>query len=61
MQRPLPSNSIVTPLSGMCTGIFAAFWNAAVLLFGLSLPFTVAGSLTCVAMTEAGFTRSFTT
>ena len=32
MQRPLPSNSIVLPLSGTCTGIFAAFWNADYLL-----------------------------
>jgi hypothetical protein len=36
VQRPLPSNSMVRPLSGTCTGIFAAFWNAAVLLLGAS-------------------------
>ena len=61
MQRPLPSNSIVLPLTGTCTGIFAAFWNVAVRLVGESLPPTVAGSLACYAMTELGRTRSFTT
>jgi hypothetical protein len=44
---PLPSNSIVLPERGTCTGIFAALANAAVLLFGVSLPPIVAGSFAC--------------
>ena len=52
---------MVLPLSGTCTGIFAAFWNAAVRLVGESLPPTVAGSLACEAITEAGRTSSLTT
>src|SRR5512132_1063643 len=60
-QRPLPSNSMVLPLSGTCTGTLTAFWKAAVLLVGTTLPSTVAGSLTCVTMTEFGRTSSFTT
>src|SRR5262250_3614015 len=53
-QRPLPSNSMVLPLSGTYTGTLTAFWKAAVLLVGTTLPSTVAGSLTCVTMTEFG-------
>ena len=52
---------MVRPLSGTCTGIFAAFWNVAVRLVGTSLPPIVAGSLAWEAITELGRTRSFTT
>ena len=52
---------MVLPLSGTCTGTLTAFWNAAVLLVGTTLPSTVAGSLACEAMTEFGRTSSFTT
>src|SRR5439155_10499625 len=60
-QLPLPSNCIVLPLSGTCTGIFAALWNAAVRLLGVSLPLIVAGSFACEAITDFGCTSSLTT
>src|SRR5262249_28391897 len=60
-QRPLPPHPMVLPLSGTNTGTLTAFWKAAVLLVGTTLPSTVAGSLTWVTMTDFGRTSSFTT
>src|SRR5690606_31619187 len=53
---PLPSNSMVRPLSGTCTGALTAFWKAAVFDLGRSLPSFVAASLACEGITDFGFT-----
>ena len=47
---------MVLPDSGRCTGTFTAFMKASVLLPGRTLPPTVPTSLTCEAITDAGFT-----
>ena len=46
------------PLSGTCTGTLTAALNAAVRVPSSSLPPSVAGSLACEAITEAGLTSS---
>ena len=55
MHLPLPSNSIVLPLSARYTGRpLTRFTKAAVRDSGRALPPTVATSFTCVTMTLAG-------
>src|SRR5207249_4150572 len=55
---PLPSNSMVRSLIARWVDGLICFMSAAVWVFALSLPPSVAASFTCVKITEAGFSRS---
>ena len=58
---PPPSNSIVFPDSGTCTGTLVALMKLSVRVPAFTLPPSVAGSLAWETMTEAGLTRSLIT